>query len=240
MGNKIRMMAFGLLVFGATHLFAQSFEGMISQKETNTMVGEEPEVTMSTIHVKNNMICMEDGKGNSYIVRPEKKVMWLVLNGQKAYVELEFDSAMLEDIPDELSGEEEAPSSLKKTGVTKIINGFQCEQVIESNESGGNVTEYWVTNKKSLKQVLLSLSNVMANVMGEDSESGIDGNASELDGIPILTITRYFDSESISEIVSIVEKPIPEDKFNIPAGYKKITLEDMIRKEMENMSEFEG
>ncbi|MFZ5516654.1 MAG: DUF4412 domain-containing protein [Candidatus Zhuqueibacterota bacterium] len=240
MGNKIRIMVLVFLMFSSMHLFAQSFEGSISQKETNKMVGEEPDVTMSTVHVKNNMICMEDGKGNSYIVRPEKNVMWLVLNEQKAYVEMDFDSSMPRDIPDDIVEEDEVKPTLKKTGVTKMINGFQCEQVIESNETGNEVAEYWVTNKKSLKEVLISLSNVMANVIGDDSESGVHGNASELDGIPILTITRFFDSENISEILSIVEKPVPDDKFNIPAGYKKITLEDMIRKEMEDMSKFDG
>lgn len=237
MKNKLLIMAFIILAFSAMNLFAQNFEGKITQKETSNYDGEAQETFTSTVFVNNNKICVEDGKGNRYIFSADKNVMWFVLTEQKSYIEMDMES-----FPSDENSEfedEETKTVVKKTGMKKVINGFECEQVIETNEYEGSENEYWVTKKQSLKKIFSSIASMMDKFGGEE-ESGNSKELEAFDGIPILTITKYPGAEERSEILSIEEESVPEIKFQIPAGFKKITFEEMIQQQLKNMQDFEG
>lgn len=112
--------------------------------------------------------------------------------------------------PDEV---DQMLSSLPKfeftpTTETKVINGFNCKKVT-SKDAKGNTYENWVTNDIKMP----------ASAMGKSFEG--------LGGVPVKFTTFQMGAKVELELKSIADTKAPAGMFVIPAGFNRITLEDL-------------
>ena len=92
---------------------------------------------------------------------------------------------------------------------TKTINGFNCKKVSAKDaKSGSNIT-VWVTN--DITAPANSVTKSFANA----------------GGVPVQFSTTQQGQEVSVELKSIVAQKVPAGTFGIPAGFDKISLEDL-------------
>jgi hypothetical protein len=118
----------------------------------------------------------------------------------------------------------------RKTGESAKINGVICDRYLDRDAFG--VREAWVSLELGeLRKVLDLLHNQMLAATGEpaglEEEEMWQGFP---DGLPILfkELTPG-GSLSIEEIKSLRREKVDARLFEVPAGYVKIALTDMMR-----------
>jgi hypothetical protein len=113
--------------------------------------------------------------------------------------------------PDELDqASEETPKfTFTPTTETKQISGYNCKKVVAKDAKTGTSAEVWVTNDITIPGNYLTLA--FANAGGTPVQ--ITGSGQGQQG----TIT----------IKSITEQKIPAGTFGVPAGYDRITYDEL-------------
>jgi hypothetical protein len=106
--------------------------------------------------------------------------------------------------------EEQAPKyTFTTTTETKQINGFNSKKVIAKDAKSGSTMEIWVTN--DIKAPTNSLTKLF-------KEAG---------GFPVQFKTSQSGQTFDATLKSIVQEKIPAGSFGIPAGYDRITLNEL-------------
>ncbi|MFV0416601.1 MAG: DUF4412 domain-containing protein [Chthoniobacterales bacterium] len=118
--------------------------------------------------------------------------------------------------------------SYKKTGQTEKINGFDCEEIIatmtDENGKEDQSATMWIASNAPLSDEMKKMFNNIGDQFGglpSNSEAAIQ----ELNGFPIRMIYKNPDG-SITTIttLSIAEKDIPADSFEVPKSYRGMNL----------------
>jgi hypothetical protein len=134
----------------------------------------------------------------------------------------------------EKSETESKPVSVKKTGRTQTINGFRCEEYIVE---GKTKQQIWVSQKypelrKSFEAVLTKLPNFDKSKDNDDKgeiwekiRTGWPVVIKEFEFNPRSMRRTTFD---VQEIVSMEEKSLPPNVFEVPDGYQKTTMQQMM------------
>jgi len=95
------------------------------------------------------------------------------------------------------------------TTETKQINGFNCKKVTAKDSKSGNTYDAWVTNDISTPSTMIT--------------KYFDG----IGGFPI-QFTAIQQGQAVNmELKSISGDKVPAGTFGIPAGYDRITLEEL-------------
>lgn len=124
--------------------------------------------------------------------------------------------------------------TVKATGETKTINGFPCSGYMISI-SDGSSTEVWAADPKAVHLDPKDLSVwkdfgefMKAMLPGVDQFKDLikdyeNPGKDQVPGFPVLSIQRDGSGKELwrSELVGVDEGPIPAEKFEIPAGFKK-------------------
>ena len=130
----------------------------------------------------------------------------------------------------EMKNETDArPSQIRKTGQKKEINGFKCEQYVQT--IGEKTSEYWVTDELSLKD-FYGDNTKFFDTFKQMSKMGEGQNVFaiyEIDGFPILTIEKDEYGEDKTEVVKVEKKPVDSSYFEVPSGYRKVSMMEMMR-----------
>lgn len=197
--------------------------------------------TVNTIYVSRSAICadfqtpMDMSDKISYIVRRNRNLSLLVLHAQKKYVELDSKFAGQTVQPGSSSiTEDGAQTPFRKTGERTTINGVECERY--SARDAESVRELWLsTAYADLRAVFDLLHDQM--IKGVTQEAAADDGKfwqSIPAGFPILVkeLTPG-GSLSIEEIKSIKRQPVDPKLFEIPLGYKKISLTEMMKMQID-------
>lgn len=136
-------------------------------------------------------------------------------------------------------GDEEDSFSMKSTGQTKTINGFKCE-LFAGTDSDGDFAHIWVSKEQGsrAKNFIEALSE-MEKFDQEESEGTEKENEffKELNGFPILTKSVSMDQLNINEVLEISDESVPDDIFQIPAGYQQMNMQQMMQQQMKMMQE---
>ena len=176
----------------------------------------------------------------SYVIRRDKGVTWIILHGQKKYVELapmhlEQSMPTMKDksaMPKQ-NTTSESVGALKKTGETATINGFACERYFAKD--AGGMKEVWLSSEHDDLRAAFDEINEKV-VPGSSSGFGSEDERwmALPKGLPIVAKELVpGGSLSIESIKSIKRQPAEARRFEIPAGYKKITMAEMIGMQME-------
>lgn len=158
--------------------------------------------------IKNNMAAqMENMQGMMDNLPPEAKAMMEKMTGKKSSV----------------------PPKVSRTGKTRTINGFACEEVLVSKEFSRE--QHWITTDYSdLREAFYELTNAMPMA---DEETKAQWEIIK-EGWPVQTSTvsgkeGYMDGGFfIQEISSLKKATHKAGTFDPPSGYTKKTMQDMM------------
>lgn len=238
-----------LALFAAPVLRAQ-FEGAISMKVTTYYDVETSKVSY-LMSVKNDMLAIAttggppEAQGGNFIIRGDKRLMWIVNDAAKNYVEFPLIDDTSAKKTSASKEKKDAAPILAKTGKNKVILGYACDEWVGA--SGDESSTIWASPKlgKVYDGLFTSLNQMSKG--GEGGESAGDWQA-ELVRLKLfpLSITTRRDGTlyETQEVTSIEAKPMPAAAFEAPPGYEKQSMknefENMLKKMQEQMKQEEG
>lgn len=194
------------VILGITSdLRAQSFEGTIEFTATT----ERGPISMNYMMKGDNVRFESEGRPGMKAVilvnvKDNKTVM--VMDQMKAYMEF--------DVP-HTQGTEKPKPDIKKTGKSKKILGYACEQYLIKD--GTRETDVWVT-KALGKFQLFRMGGRQQQAEAEAWQEAVKNESA----FPLFAVTREGDKEvSRMEATKIEKKSLDDSLFKIPEGYKK-------------------
>lgn len=136
-------------------------------------------------------------------------------------------------------GEEEGVHFTPKTrarGLTETVNGFSASAY--EAEAGNEIGRGWCTqDQQGIREALEHLGDQTAALGGDDDDpSGSDGPVLEdlicEKGLPVRTQILTLGTGgglaySVTEILSVERTPLPDDVFEVPAGFTKKSMREM-------------
>lgn len=202
-------------------------------KEAMGPGNSEPDESTQTMYIKGPKMRMDSDQEKSertfMIMDMQKRVVRNFFPEKKVYMEMSFDEVeeMGRDFSKMRKGvEEEESGKLKKTGKKKKINGYNCQ--LYTQQIGQYANEYWITRKVTIKEIMGEFVDQMKSfgkVQGLESRQEA---LMEVDGYPILSVTRNKYGTDRNEVIKIEKKRLSEELFAIPAGYQKQSMADLM------------
>ena len=231
-----------VILFSAASARAQ-FEGAIGMTVRSYYEADSAEV-LYVMSVKNDMMAVTttggpaQAQGGSFIIRGDKRVMWIVNDEAKSYVEFPLIDDTTAKKPSPAKGNRDAGPLLKRSGKSKKILGYQCDEWTGSNEEES--TSIWASAKMGKVYDGLFKSLNQLNRSEEGAQTGSDWQA-ELVRLKLfpLSITTRRDGAiyETQEVTSISSKPVPASAFEPPAKYEKQTMENQFQEMLRQMQE---
>ncbi len=216
------------------------FEGTIDMKVTMQDNGKTNQM-LYTMMVKKNLMAAnikaEDKENieSKFIFRGDKKVLWIINDADKVY--LEYD---LNDEQTSSGKTEKSDVKIKKTGKREAILGYPCEEFIV--EEDNEVTQLWGTSK--LGDFYSNLIKSFGHIEGRETESSSNGWEKELEALKIFPLKIISMEDGIvkqtQEVTKIESKSIPTSTFDVPKGYTKQKLEFDMEKIIKEMGKESG
>ena len=112
------------------------------------------------------------------------------------------------------------------TGITRTINGMTCTAYDVATDEG--TTRVWVSkDNPELEESYKRFSErmQMMNMGDEVDEEYLVAKH----GFPVLTQRLTYSMYEINEVMSVERKAVSNDLFEPPAGWRKMTMADMMR-----------
>ena len=204
------------------------FEGIVETTNLTTdELGELREFVM-TMWIKDAMVKVTHSPigatpATTLVYRNDLRERWILNDEAKTYLSIPQDS-ISESL--ESPGPQEAtdPHTIKMTHKTKRILGYSAEQIIV--RQGEQTTEIWGTKK------LPHLARAISRVFGSGENAG--GWTQELMRMGLFTLvstTRLHGRIAESQTVTRIEsRELLHGLFEVPAGYRRETTREMIRR----------
>ena len=234
--------AFGfiLLVLSATTLFAQ-FQGTVHIKETTYVDDSEPTIKNSKIIFLGSSVRVEESSEESslpdvLIVKSNEKKILILMHEDKKYVELDFQvlinlvnglkGLIGDDDDDEDDSYDEPTENVKKTGRSTTLHGYKCEEYVYNDDETTstawiceNFADFW----KMFKEI--------TDALDTDYNNSRDWFISAIgtNGFPFKITEKDEDGELLSEweVVKVDKSKPSRSLFEVPKGYKKMSLMEM-------------
>ncbi|MEE9432254.1 MAG: DUF4412 domain-containing protein [Melioribacteraceae bacterium] len=218
--NSLFVMILSVL-FYSTSLQAQSqFEGKVIIEISSD--GDTFEMDYYIKGEKMKMIMKGDNSGLGGMIMTGNKSI-VLMDEQKMY--MEFDNETLTKLSgifggnndeDDNSSSDETDFSKYRTGKTKTILGYDCEQWIF--EEDGMKSEAWVTDEIGSFQIFKS-------PMGASYTPSWGKSLNNKGFYPLLVTSSDEDGEvSKFEVKSVDKSSLSESDFAPPSGYKKMSI----------------
>ena len=199
----------------------------------------EPQVSTNTTYIKGSKLRMnfegQEGEKTYMVMDMNKRVIRNFFPERQAYVEMSLDeveqmgrgfSNMKRDMG--MNTDVQATGELKKTGEKKQIHGYKCEQYTQ--QVGNYTNEYWLTKEVTMKQIMGGFLDYMKTVGKMGGQNAQHEALMKKDSYPILTVTENEYGTNRSEVVKIEKKDVDGDLFEVPSGYKKQTMREMMNR----------
>ncbi len=186
-------------------------------------------------------VIMDNSKNQFSIISYDQKAVTIITSDELK----QMQQGMSEMAGYSNRTEEEVKSTMKSTGRTRNINGFNCEEYVFHDEEVSEITVIWASDddkgvSKKIKELLNQFESV--NSSPEEREKSewemIEGK------IPVevrkMQINTYQGNIDIQQITKIEEKNISKDKFHVPAeseGFTHNSMKEMIEQMMKQMQQ---
>lgn len=207
---------------------AAQFEGIVESKNVTTdETGTQQTFTM-TMFIRKDMVKIQSSAiGSSppstMIYRNDKRVVWMLNEEEKSYFEIPQDEKP-EEVRPPLEGKGTESYKVSKTGKKRKILGYPCEQILITRDD--ERTEIWGT--KSLSHLFKAISTAL----GEEHTETADDWANKITKMgyfPLISTTKIEGSVAESqEVTRIEKKTLPVEFFDLPAGYRKQSVGEML------------
>jgi hypothetical protein len=230
MNSKLSKLFFLMFFLTSVNfLYSQtSFEGEIKFKVSH----DENGMTMDYF-IKDGKLRMEMGgeaKGTCFIHSNGKSL--ILMPEQKMYMDL--DNSVFKKMQEMMkknvdkAKEENSDKDFNienyKTGETKSILGYKCEQWVFNDKEGGtdSKVEAWITDQ-------LGNFMMMESPMGQGFSPGWSNTFKNKGMFPLLVITKDTDGKETSrfEATEIDKKSLSNDLFEVPSGYSEMKIPGM-------------
>lgn len=212
-----------LIIFWVSALCAQKGVYIEQKVNTSAVMGRPASETITKTWIADEKLRADNGE-QIVIVRADKGVAWTIMPEKKAYMEMSL--AELEKMASmgmAMMGDNASMKmTFKKTGEEKKINDWNCYQV--TGESQIMKQEMWLTEDLPFgKEQFYKFYKDMPEM--RKIAEGLN-NAEDIKGYPVYTETEMnmmgMKIQSSSELLKIRKEEISDDKFELPAGYKKM------------------
>jgi len=215
-----------MMVFPA--LLRGQFEGELSLKIMTKQFGEPKEMLVD-LFIKGEDVAFRvqgsrEGERGMIIYRGEEKLLLIINDAGKSYLELAADSGNSAFIGNRMKGTDK-PVSVRKTGKTKEILNYKCEEVIAEEDS--SLIDLWGTPE--LAGIYGGFMNAFARMQGQSSAGSPGGWQSEMLRLKLFPLqsakTRNHELVESQEVTKIDKHPLGQAMFNPPEGYTKQSIE---------------
>ena len=209
----------------ATNLIAQDdFEGKIKFK-----ISHDDEEMFLDYFIKGGNLRMEMGddakavfiknEDKSYVLMPEEK-MYMDLDNS-LFSKLQ-DMAGMNDEAEEVEEDADFDIEKFKTGKTKTILGYECNQWVFKSEEDDDEVEAWMTSE-------LGNFTFMQSPMGAGYSPGWSSSINDNGFFPMLVITRDEDGEENSrfEATEVNKESLSDKLFTFPSDYSEMKIPGM-------------
>lgn len=200
------------------------FEGVVETRNLSVDELGVPQRFTITMWIKRDRIRVHTGAVGStpsttMIYRTDRKIIWMINEEDRTYFEIMRDPAQGGGKASRNVDRGVSPD-IKKTGKTKKILGYPCEQVVIRRESVE--TEIWGSTS------LPVLTATTAKVLGPSDDDPNSDAIKELTslGLYSLASTTKINGSIVEtqETTRIDERPIDDKLFELPAGYRKVDI----------------
>lgn len=222
------------------------FEGTVDMKMTKNIDGE-PQEMLYSMFVKKDMLAAqtkggdEKMKNGKFIFRGDKKVMWIINDDNKSYLEVSLTEGAKQR-GKRSAGSEGVHSDvdLRKSGKTQKILGYACDEWVADED--GEVTHIWGTPKLgNVYDALMKSLDKMRFGAPESEMHGWEGQLAKMRVFPVKIVTsKDGDVTESQEVTRIDAKPLEASTFEPPAAYKKQSLGVDMGKMMEQLQSKSG
>ena len=215
---------FSVAVWSSSLTAQTSFEGIVESKNTTTdetgSIQRYPMTMWVTREaVRISISAFGTNPGSTIIYRHDQGIAWMLNDQEKTY----FEIRQPEQSPDQKEQKPQQHSDVKRTGKRRTILGYPCDQlVLRTTEVE---TEYWGTKK------LAALSATIARAIDNESAEvgGMSDELAAMGYFPLIARTKLEGREVEStEVTKIVKQRLDPALFEIHAGYKKQSAQNMM------------
>jgi hypothetical protein len=237
------------LIFAFAGLEKSAYSGLIME-QVNYQQGSNDKEKV-TIYVQGNKfkqvensgpfspaVIFDLNSGDIMFVNDEKK-LYIILNRNEYLKYIESVIAENKDVSTSSRN-----VTLKKTDETAAIAGYSSRKY-EIYDNGKLQSEYWVSGDAGFSQeldmdkmskLMNEVKRISQNVGGSASISDNEYKIFEeiyKDGYPMKTVyhSPEGDKTFIEEIISVKKQDLPLTEFQPPAGYEKITYQDILKQQ---------
>lgn len=205
-----------------SNIFGQTtFEGSVKIK----MTADDESFFMDYFIQDDNMrIEINNEEEVAFIMSGDKSL--ILMKEQKTYMDL--NNPMFKQIPgmsdmgNDDSSSEPLDINKYRTGNTKSILEYECEQWIIKEQTDDEEVEAWVTDE-------LGNFMLMKNPMGGDVTPNWGSSLKGKGFFPMLVITKDEDGEETSkfEVVGVDQKELNNNLFSAPADFEELKIPGM-------------
>jgi len=215
--NRFLTPLFFLFIFaaGAFSVSAQNFEGKITLNIYNEDSGESGE---ADYYISGDKFALTTkNEEHSVDIVLKENSMFIVLHQMKMYMKVPFNEFGNDsDEPNSSDKSEDLKGKFIKTGNTKVINGYTCDEYKITSEEGKDVIA-WMT--KELGGFFLFHLDSQVN-----SPFGDIGRLSDLAGYFPIRLSTFEDGEEkvLLEVTDVHQGKVDPKIFEIPSDYKEL------------------
>lgn len=249
MQARFRVIFVLTVIFAFAGLEKSAYSGLIME-QVNYQQGSNDKEKV-TIYVQGNKfkqvensgpfspaVIFDLNSGDIMFVNDEKK-LYIILNRNEYLKYIESVIAENKDVSTSSRN-----VTLKKTDETAAIAGYSSRKY-EIYDNGKLQSEYWVSGDAGFSQeldmdkmskLMNEVKRISQNVGGSASISDNEYKIFEeiyKDGYPMKTVyhSPEGDKTFIEEIISVKKQDLPLTEFQPPAGYEKITYQDILKQQ---------
>jgi hypothetical protein len=226
----IAMLTCLLGVTGPAFSLAADFEGSIYSTFKGGETAQAEPMEMRT-HVKGNKMRMEMGLQRERGDQPGQTEGMILIHDYQAKKSITLipleKTAWVSDIAggQMLPPDVRAKYTLERTGKTEMIAGYHAEQFISKDLEGEGMTEVWAG------QLGISVFGLMSlNEEPSTKLSALERNLMEQGYYPLRLVIHQKDGKTrtVMEVTKVEKKPLSDELFLIPAGYKTMNQTGML------------
>jgi hypothetical protein len=228
----IRHFLFGLaaiawLSFFPVDILQAQFEGIVKSKNsTIDETGRRQEYVM-TMLIKTDMVRIQTISSgtmpsSTIIYRSDKHTVWVLNDNDKTYFEI--PQSQETERHQSGGGGVDSKYSVRKSGKTKQILGYLCDQLLISGST--EKTEIWGTKK------LGALFSAISKALGDEKSepgTGWTDEIMKMGYFPLVSATKIENQLVESqEVTTLQHKKLSTETFDLPAGYRKQAIGEML------------
>jgi hypothetical protein len=215
------------------------FEGTVRMRAVTYGDGDS-NVVGSTVYFKGTLFAAvidptteTAGQGGKFILRGDKKLMWIVVDEEKKYMEIPLDKAHTGDTTGHAGMKK--TYTLSKTGKSRSIAGYPCDEWVADEGEGGGARIWATAGLGDMYEGVVKWFDEMSMESATD-RSRWERELADKKLFPLLVVrTEEGEVTETEEVVGIEKKSIPASMFEPPAGYEKQVVDLNFEKMFEEM-----